>query len=69
MNDFHHSGNPVAQMQPAGAGSESAAHGRGQPDFLAARLAELEAANERLLQLVGELLVANQQLREQRTTA
>jgi hypothetical protein len=29
------------------------------------RIKELEAANARLLQLVGELLVTNQQLREQ----
>jgi hypothetical protein len=29
-----------------------------------ARVQELEAANARLLKLVGELLVANQQLRE-----
>jgi hypothetical protein len=31
------------------------------------RLDELEAANARLLQLVGELLIVNQQLREQNT--
>lgn len=31
------------------------------------RLEELEAANARLLKLVGELLVVNQQLREQNT--
>jgi hypothetical protein len=32
----------------------------------AVRLQELEATNARLLRLVGELLVANQQLRERR---
>lgn len=36
---------------------------------LQARVKELKTENERLLRLVGELLVANQRLREQQATA
>jgi hypothetical protein len=37
--------------------------------ILQARVKELKTENERLLRLVGELLVANQRLREQRAAA
>jgi hypothetical protein len=54
----HESGAPPGAT-PLPHGSVDAQHAADQ-----ARLKELETANARLLKLVGELLVVNQQLRE-----
>jgi hypothetical protein len=67
INDAEAQGEMTTATARPGAIARSEAHSetnalKGLPEQL--RLDELEAANTRLLQLVGELLVVNQQLRE-----
>jgi hypothetical protein len=72
MNEGINGAEEYEKMTPTSAVTEPAPRGgarTGTPPLKnvpeQVRLDELEAANARLLQLVGELLVVNQQLREQ----
>jgi hypothetical protein len=74
MNEGINGAEEYEKMTPTSASTESVPRGgarTGTPPLKnvqeQVRLDELEAANARLLQLVGELLVVNQQLREQNT--